>query len=312
MYGFGDFQFTVASGELRSPDTSLRLEPQPATMLTLLLERPRDVLSRDELSSAVWPHGFVEADLGLNHCVRQLRRALGDSTQEPAYIETLPRRGYRFIATVTKLTETHSSTQPPPWAPTQMPTPVAEGGATRLRGPRARLLAGVLALAVIALVTFRAVTGPDPAIAVLPFLPLEEDAVASRTGLSFQAHVTEALTELTRGDARIIGPASNVPVANGSALDGAAHMGRRNIAAFLLEKGARLDIFCAAMLGMRSVVEGVLGELLDAINWHGPHGISLIRHAQAGGAGNDALVTYLESLAEARPATTTWAATAAF
>jgi TolB-like protein len=78
----------------------------------------------------------------------------------------------------------------------------------------------VLAFAVIALVTFRAVTGPDPAIAVLPFLPLEEDAVASRTGLSFQAHVTEARTELTRGDARIIGPASNVPGANGSALDG--------------------------------------------------------------------------------------------
>jgi len=97
-----------------------------------------------------------------------------------------------------------------------------------------------------------------------------------------------------------------------TALGGAAHMGRRDIAAFLLEKGARLDIFCAAMLGMRSVVEGVLGEFPDAINWHGPHGISLIRHAQAGGAGNDALVTYLESLAEARPATTTWAATAGF
>ena len=93
-------------------------------------------------------------------------------------------------------------------------------------------------------------------------------------------------------------------------LAGAAHMGRRDIAAFLLDRGARLDIFCAAMMGMRTVVEGVLHTFPDAINWYGPHGFSLIRHAKAGGPDNDALVAYLELRAAERPGTTTWPATA--
>lgn len=92
-------------------------------------------------------------------------------------------------------------------------------------------------------------------------------------------------------------------------LAGAAHMGRKDIASFLLEMGARLDIFCAVMMGMRTVVEGVLDVMPDAVNWYGPHGFSLIRHARAGGPDNDALVDYLELRAAARPNPTTWTGT---
>ena len=101
MTRFGDFEFDARSGELRSNGTATRLEPQPARVLALLVERAGDVVTRAELQQRVWSGDtFVDFDRGLNYCIAQIREALGDSASEPKFVETLPRRGYRFIATV--------------------------------------------------------------------------------------------------------------------------------------------------------------------------------------------------------------------
>jgi DNA-binding winged helix-turn-helix (wHTH) protein/TolB-like protein len=99
---FGEFEFDAASGELRRGAESVRLEPQPARVLALLLERAGDVVTRSELQQQVWGGDtFVDFEHGLNYCIAQIRTALGDSASAPRFIETLPRRGYRFVATVT-------------------------------------------------------------------------------------------------------------------------------------------------------------------------------------------------------------------
>jgi DNA-binding winged helix-turn-helix (wHTH) protein/TolB-like protein len=98
---FGDFEFDPLAGELRRGTTSTRLEPQPARVLAVLVERAGDVVSREELQQRVWSGDtFVDFERGLNYCIAQIRAALGDSASDPQFVETLPRRGYRFIAAV--------------------------------------------------------------------------------------------------------------------------------------------------------------------------------------------------------------------
>jgi hypothetical protein len=84
-----------------------------------------------------------------------------------------------------------------------------------------------------------------------------------------------------------------------SALGGASHMGRRDIAEFLLERGARMDLFCAAMLGNLDVVKGMLAAQPKLIDSKGPHGIPLLAHAKAGGKQAEAVLTFLEERAKA-------------
>lgn len=96
---FEDFEFNAPAGELRRNEVTTRLEPQPARVLAVLVERPGEVVSRAELQQRVWSGDtFVDFEHGLNYCIAQIRTALGDSASEPRFIETLPRRGYRFIA----------------------------------------------------------------------------------------------------------------------------------------------------------------------------------------------------------------------
>jgi DNA-binding winged helix-turn-helix (wHTH) protein/Flp pilus assembly protein TadD len=91
----------LRSGELHKDGTRLKLQPQPFQILALLLKHPGDVVTRDELRQALWPADtFVDFDTGLNSAIKKLRDVLDDSAEEPRYIETLPRRGYRFIARV--------------------------------------------------------------------------------------------------------------------------------------------------------------------------------------------------------------------
>jgi DNA-binding winged helix-turn-helix (wHTH) protein/TolB-like protein len=98
---FGEFEFDAASGELRRGSERVRLEPQPALVLAILLERAGDVVARTELQQRVWgDETFVDFEHGLNYCIAQIRTALGDSASQPRFIETLPRRGYRFIGSV--------------------------------------------------------------------------------------------------------------------------------------------------------------------------------------------------------------------
>jgi DNA-binding winged helix-turn-helix (wHTH) protein len=99
---FGVFELDLAAGELRKNGAKLRLQEQPFQVLALLLERAGDVVTRDELRQKLWPSDtFVDFDHSLNTAVNKLRETLGDSASSPRYIETLARRGYRFIAATT-------------------------------------------------------------------------------------------------------------------------------------------------------------------------------------------------------------------
>jgi TolB-like protein/Flp pilus assembly protein TadD len=96
---FGSFELDVRSRELRKGDTRIRLQEQPFEILRVMLERPGDVVTRDELRQRLWPEGtFVDFEHSLNAAVKRLRAVLGDSADNPTFVETLPRRGYRFIA----------------------------------------------------------------------------------------------------------------------------------------------------------------------------------------------------------------------
>ena len=95
---FGPFELDVRSAELRKGGTRVRLPDQPFYLLVMLLERPGDLISREQIRSKLWPgNTVVEFDHSINAAVKRLRNALGDSAEQPRYIETLPRRGYRFI-----------------------------------------------------------------------------------------------------------------------------------------------------------------------------------------------------------------------
>jgi DNA-binding winged helix-turn-helix (wHTH) protein len=99
---FGTFEVDVRSGELRKQGVRIKLQEQPFHILTVLLQRPGEVVTREELRSQNWPADtFVDFDNSLNTAINKLREALGDSADNPRFIETLPRRGYRFIAPVT-------------------------------------------------------------------------------------------------------------------------------------------------------------------------------------------------------------------
>ena len=101
---FGSYEVDLASCELRKGRIKLRLQPQPFQVLRLLLDKPGEVVSREELTQHLWPDDtYVEFDLSLNTVIKKLRRALSDNPQNPRYIETLPRNGYRFIFPVERI-----------------------------------------------------------------------------------------------------------------------------------------------------------------------------------------------------------------
>lgn len=172
---FDAFEVDLDSGDLWKDGARLRLQGQPFQVLRLLLERPGEIVTREELRLKLWPKAFVDFDDGVNTAVRKIRDALDDSADEPRYVETLPRRGYRFIGRV----QASSSATP---------------RRTRSWWPAA---AGAIAAAGIAVWIYRGggATPPVRAIAVLPLANLSGDASQEY----FAAGVTDALTtELAR------------------------------------------------------------------------------------------------------------------
>src|SRR6478752_5843853 len=98
---FGAFEVSLDTGELRKHGVRVRLQRRPFHILQALLEKPGQVVSREELRSRLWSSDtFVDFESGLNTAINRLRTALGDSAESPIYIETLARIGYRFIAPV--------------------------------------------------------------------------------------------------------------------------------------------------------------------------------------------------------------------
>ena len=110
---FGIYEMSLQSGELRKGGVRIRVQQQPLKLLEILLERPGQVVTRDELRNRLWPNeSFGDFDQAVNIAIAKLRGALGDSADNPRFIETLPKRGYRFIADVS-ITES----EPPPVPP---------------------------------------------------------------------------------------------------------------------------------------------------------------------------------------------------
>jgi DNA-binding winged helix-turn-helix (wHTH) protein len=98
---FGTYEIALQSGELRKAGVRIKVQQQPLKLLELLLEHPGEVVTREQLRSRIWPNeSYGDFDQAVNVAIAKLRGALGDSADNPRYIETLPRRGYRFIAQV--------------------------------------------------------------------------------------------------------------------------------------------------------------------------------------------------------------------
>src|SRR3954453_13444993 len=97
---FGAFEADVQTGELRKDGVKLKFGGQPFQVLAILLERPGDVVTREELQKRLWPDTFVDVERNRNTAVNKIREIFGNSAESPQFVETLPRRGYRFIAPV--------------------------------------------------------------------------------------------------------------------------------------------------------------------------------------------------------------------
>jgi DNA-binding winged helix-turn-helix (wHTH) protein/TolB-like protein len=150
---FGPFRFELTSGALSRRGTSVRLQPQPARVLALLVSRPGEVVSRDELRQQVWSEGtYVDFERGLNFAIAHIRAALGDSADAPRYIETVHRRGYRFIAAVKRAPNGHETATPPPIEETNPRPPES-----RIEPRFSRMLVVSATLAVVAVAAVLAV-----------------------------------------------------------------------------------------------------------------------------------------------------------
>jgi eukaryotic-like serine/threonine-protein kinase len=99
---FGEFELNATTGELRKSGIPLKIHPQPFRVLLLLVERPAQIVTREEIQNCLWgDNTYVDFEGGINFCIKQVRDTLADDAEKPRYIETVPRRGYRFIASVT-------------------------------------------------------------------------------------------------------------------------------------------------------------------------------------------------------------------
>ena len=170
---FGDFEVDLRTGELRKGGVRLKFGGQPFQVLSILLERPGDVVTREELQKRLWPDTFVDVDHNLNTAINKIREALGDSAESPRFVETLPRRGYRFIGEL----------EPP----VQLVVPVEPDRGSHSRRAWLKIAASVLAIlffALGALAVYRWYRQERPqertALSVLPFnaLPGEETSPA--------------------------------------------------------------------------------------------------------------------------------------
>jgi TolB-like protein/DNA-binding winged helix-turn-helix (wHTH) protein len=201
---FGDFFLDSKAGELRKAGHRIKLQPQPFKVLSILASRPGEAVTREEIQQRVWgSETFVDFDRGLNVCVQQIRAALGDDPETPRFLETLPKRGYRFLASVERVESTEVAGRS---IRTVQEADGAAGvasaasrGAAKARG--VRMLPIVLAVAAALSLSFffdgprrwvsaRRGAGPIRSIAILPFDNYSRDPEQQY----FTDGMTEALT----------------------------------------------------------------------------------------------------------------------
>jgi TolB-like protein/DNA-binding winged helix-turn-helix (wHTH) protein/tetratricopeptide (TPR) repeat protein len=182
-YRFGAFEVDFRAGQLRRAGLRIRLSGQPIQILEALLERPGEVVTREELRARLWQADtFVDFEHNLNSAMKRLRAALGDVADVPRFIETLPRRGYRFLAPVEIVDASEPATavpsEPAPPEP-DPPMAVAAGGLAGTAEERPRRRAGLLVatlvvaavlLSVVAFQWMRSPASDAPSVVVLPFV----------------------------------------------------------------------------------------------------------------------------------------------
>jgi len=194
---FDDWTLVTATGELLRGDTTVRLQEQPLQVLLALLSRPGQLITRDELIARLWPADAVAFDVSLNTVVRKVRIALGDDADRPRYIETIPRRGYRFIGRIVSqaddaLRELKDADVPSGSAASASGVPGASPIAKDVRHSRltwsttialswilllaAAVAAAVLGRHVLSFASDTAAARTKPRIAILPFVNLSPDA----------------------------------------------------------------------------------------------------------------------------------------
>jgi TolB-like protein/DNA-binding winged helix-turn-helix (wHTH) protein/Tfp pilus assembly protein PilF len=183
---FGTFEVDLASGELRKQGVRIKLQEQPFQALVALIERPREVLTREELQKRLWPADVVvDFDRGLNKAINRVREALGDDADNPRFIETLPQRGYRFLAQV----ETVPAEPPPGPA---VPYPIKRR--TWLA------IAGGLVLVLLVGVGYRFLSTPSARIESIAVIPLE-----NLSGNPAQEYFSDGMTDELIGEIARIG-----------------------------------------------------------------------------------------------------------
>ncbi len=183
---FGAFEFNIQASELRKRGLRIKLGGQPVSVLAMLLERPGEVITREDLQKRLWPAGtYVDFEHSVNSAIKRLRHALGDSADSPRFIETLPRNGYRFIAPVSEHLD--HVTEVSVLQKTNVPQPVAPSkeaaGWRRFRALPAVIASSLLLLALIAAGVAglqeewrtHTASGPIRSLAVLPLANLSGD-----------------------------------------------------------------------------------------------------------------------------------------
>lgn len=223
VFRFGLFEADQGSGELLKQGQLVRFQDQPFRMLILLLERPGEVVTREELREKLWPENtFVEFDNGLNVAVRKIREVLGDSAENPRFVETVPRRGYRFIAPVSIQAPESAVRLPAPSLPRDSDAP--RQGPARSEWRRYGFAVGFAAIALAAALIFsrtsrrQAAPQPAPAVTGAPVTPRRIVAVLEFQNVSrrpaddwLSTAIAEMLTtELGAGEKLYLVPADDV------------------------------------------------------------------------------------------------------
>jgi len=217
-YRFGSFELNPREGELRKHGVRIKLQEQPLQILLLLLEHSGQVVSREEIQNRLWPPGtHVDYDNAINSAVRKLREALGDISETPRFIETLPRRGYRFLGNTENLAPTKAANAPAMPEVEQKKTLPKQ---RRLpRGAVAAIGAGVLAAAALVfwMVNRRGehVGIPSPAVPLTSYLGLQQNPSFSPDGTRVAFAWYQPAKRLSGIYVKSIGPGDPVALTTG-------------------------------------------------------------------------------------------------
>ncbi|MGE0041129.1 MAG: winged helix-turn-helix domain-containing protein [Vicinamibacterales bacterium] len=206
-FRFGVFEFVPGTGELRRDGVRVRIEPQPARALGLLLERGGALVTRDEMKAHIWGGDtHVDFDRGLAYSIGQVRTALGDNAENPRFVQTLPRRGYRFIAPIEAV---GAAAAGPPAAGVA----VAPAAASEVSAPRPRaagrwwwgVAAAIVAAAGLGWLAWPAPAATRPVVAVAVFDNETGDPAYDRLAAAAADLVVERLTALGPDRVGIVG-----------------------------------------------------------------------------------------------------------